>query len=215
MNRRAFLLAGGALAGLSALRGQAETPPRIVVFGDSLAEGYGLPPHQGLVPQLQGWLDERGVPARLVNAGLSGDSSFGGRVRIRWALRGGADGVVIELGGNDFLAGFGLRDTERNLDSIIVQAKRGGRPVLLVGVVPPAQYMAHDPADVARMWQRLAERHGVLLHPDLFAPLWRAPQSQWGSFLQDDGIHLSASGVSLAVGDLGPMLARLAAQAAD
>lgn len=215
MRRRGFLVMG-LLAGLLAGRQlQAEAIPRIVMFGDSLTEGFGLPPDRGLVPQLQSWLDDQAIPAQLINAGLSGDSTFGGRVRIRWALRHGADAVVIALGGNDFLAGFSLHDSEKNLDSILVQAKRGKRPVLLVGILPPAHYMPHDPAEVVQMWERLAERHSVALHPDLLAPLWSKPQSQLPSLVQDDGIHLSEAGVALVVEDLGPALADLIAQAAQ
>lgn len=212
--RRAFL-AGAATAALASMAGAAvppAPPPRIVVFGDSLTEGYGLGPEQALVAQLQDWLDSRDLPAVMVNHGLSGDTTFGGRVRIHWVLRQNADAVIVELGGNDFLAGLALSDTEKNLDSIILRAKRGGRPVLLVGIVPPQRVLRVPRADVIAMWTRLAERHQVLLLPDLYGPLWQFPESEWPRFLQEDQTHLSPEGVRLVVdGELGPKTAELLA----
>ncbi|MDF3607779.1 GDSL-type esterase/lipase family protein [Paracoccus sp. DMF-8] len=216
--RRAFL-AGAATVALASMAGATVPPPaapRIVVFGDSLTEGYGLDPEQALVAQLQGWLDTRDLPAVMVNQGLSGDTTFGGRVRIHWALRHGADAVIVELGGNDFLAGLALSDTEKNLDSIIIRAKRGNRPVLLVGIVPPQRAMQAAREDVIAMWARLAERHQVLLLPDLYGPLWQFPESEWPRFLQKDHTHLSPEGVRLVVeSDLGPKTAELLARIAQ
>lgn len=216
--RRAFL-AGAATVALASMAGATvppktpSAPPRVVVFGDSLTEGYGLGPEQSLVAQLQLWLDGQALPATVVNEGLSGDTTFGGRVRIHWALRHGADAVVVELGGNDLLAGFALKDIEKNLDSIIMRAKRGGRPVLLVGIVPPQRVMQPRREDVSDMWARLADRHQVLLLPDLYGPLWQFPESEWPLFLQEDQTHLSPQGVRLVVeSELGAKTAALLAQ---
>lgn len=215
--RRAFL-AGAATVALASMAGATVPPssPRIVVFGDSLTEGYGLGPEKALVAQLQDWLDQRDLPAVMVNQGLSGDTTFGGRVRIHWALRHGADAVIVELGGNDFLAGLALSDTEKNLDSIIIRAKRGNRPVLLVGIVPPQRVMQTPREEISAMWSRLAERHQVLLLPDLYGPLWQFPESEWPRFLQEDQTHLSPEGVRLVVeSELGPKTAELLIQIAD
>lgn len=213
--RRRGLILGGAAAGILAARRAfpAEPPPpRLLAFGDSLFEGYGLPPDQGLVPQLDLWLQRQGRKARLINAGLSGDTSYGGRVRIRWSLRHRPDAVIVELGGNDLLAGFGLREIERNLDAILARARRpGGRtPVLLVGIAPPEGAAQIDRMTVLSMWRRLARRHGTLLLPDLYGPLWELPDKDRRHHLQPDGTHLSAQGVGLVIrAGLGPMTARL------
>lgn len=209
--RRAFL-AGAATAALASMAGAAVAPlpPRVVVFGDSLTAGYGIGPEHALVTQLQNWLDARSLPALMVNEGLSGDTTFGGRVRIHWALRHPADAVIVELGANDFLAGLALRDSEKNLDAIIMRAKRGGLPVLLVGIAPPQRVMQAPRDQVIAMWSRLAHRHQVLLLPDLYGPLWNMPESEWPRFLQQDHTHLSPDGVRLVVdSDLGPKTAQL------
>lgn len=215
MHRRAFL-AGAATVALASMAGATVRPPRVVAFGDSLTEGYGLPPEKALVARLQGWLDARDLPALIVNEGLSGDTTYGGRVRIGWALRRSADAVIVELGGNDILAGLPLKDVEKNLDSIIAQAQGGGRPVLLVGIAPPQKKISADRDMLVAMWDRLATRHQVLLLPDLYGPLWTLPETDWPRYVQADQVHLSAEGVQLVIDSgLGPRVADLLAQIAQ
>lgn len=212
MNRRAFL---GTAAALAFMVGPlaAKAGPKIVMFGDSLTEGFGLPPKQGLVPRLQAWLDQNATPAQIVNAGLSGDTTYGGRIRIGWSLRSGADGVIVELGGNDLLLRIGIPEMEKNLDSILTSAGRGGRPVLLVGVNPPARVLRGGGDALAAMWLRLAKRHDALLVPDLYAPLWALPEKEARKQVQNDGVHLSRQGVQLVVDQvLGPAVAELLAR---
>ncbi|MDP5307493.1 arylesterase [Paracoccus spongiarum] len=181
-------------------------PPRLLAFGDSLTAGYGLAPDEGLVPVLSGWLAARGHPVRLLNAGLSGDSTYGGRVRIGWSLLRRPDAAIVALGGNDMLMGLAPEQAEANLDAILARATAGGRPVLLVGVRAP------DPARQpgwAAIWPRLAERHGTLLWPDLFAPLAALAPDRLAQALQPDGVHPTASGVRIIVEGLGPLVLRL------
>lgn len=206
--RRAFL-AGATLWPLAA-RG-ADQGPRIVAFGDSLTEGYGLPKSDGLVPVLQGWLAARGTPARIINHGLSGDTTYGGRIRIHWALRGGADAVMVQLGGNDMLLGWSAAQAEANLDAILATAGAENRPLLLVGIHAPGRRQAWRQQWVA-IWPRLARRHGALLLPDLYAPLAAIPADERAPFLQADGIHPSAKGVGLLVDHLGPQVQALIAR---
>lgn len=213
MNRRAFLSGAAALAFASMAGAGARPRPRIVMLGDSLTAGYGLEPALGLVPRAQAWLDEHGHEAELVNAGLSGDTTYGGRVRVGWELRGQVDAVVVELGGNDLLGNFSLRDIEKNLDSIITQAKVGGRPVLLVGVLPPEGWIRARRQDVQAMWPRVARRHGTLLLPDLYNSLWSIPSENRRDYVQADEVHLSARGVQRVIDqDLGAKLAELIGQ---
>lgn len=123
--RRRFLsltAAALALPGIAA----AEAPTRLLIFGDSLTAGYGLPRGRGLVPRLQSYLNRRDIAARVLNGGLSGDTTYGGRVRIGWSLaRHRPDAVVVELGGNDMLAGWSVRKAEANLDAILTSARAG------------------------------------------------------------------------------------------
>ncbi|UXU75321.1 MULTISPECIES: arylesterase [unclassified Paracoccus (in: a-proteobacteria)] len=199
---------------------QAPAPPlRVLVFGDSLTEGYGLPRKDGLVPQLQAWLDRRGQDATVLNGGLSGDTTAGGRVRIGYSIaRHRPDAVVVELGGNDLLLGFGPAMVEDNLDSILTQAARRDRPLLLVGIALPDAGARDIPASDsteraawAAIWPRLADRHRALLLPNLFQPLYDAPED-YRAYLQADGLHPSARGVREIVEVLGPKVEELIAE---
>lgn len=183
--------------------------PQVLAFGDSLTEGYGLTTRQGLVPVLEDWLARHGTPATISNAGLSGDTTYGGRVRIGWSLRRfGGDAVIVELGGNDMLMGFSPEKAEANLDAILTQAGASGRPVLLVGIQAP-QGPSEWRNAWARIWPRLAQRHDAYLLPDLYAPLAAAPKSVRPALLQADGVHPSAKGVRLIVEALGPCVQAL------
>tara|TARA_B100000378_G_scaffold234903_1_gene201216 strand:- start:7516 stop:8154 length:639 start_codon:yes stop_codon:yes gene_type:complete len=184
--------------------------PSILAFGDSLTAGFGLPPEEGLVPVLSDWLARRGTPARLTNAGLSGETTYGGRVRINWALRGGADAVMVELGGNDMLLGWTAARAEANLDAILSKATARGRPVLLIGISAPAGAREWRRA-WAGLWPRLARRHGTLLLPDLYAPLAAIARDDRAPLLQRDGIHPSSQGIRLIVDHLGPKVQDLVA----
>lgn len=201
---RLLLIAALCLSPLAA----AADPARILVFGDSLARGYGLPPGRGFVPALSRWLEAEGAEVRLLNAGLSGDTTFGGRVRIHWALRRGADAVIVEIGGNDMLLGLAPELAESNLDAILSAAGAGGRPVLLLGVTP----WRGDPGWRARwraMWPRLAARHHALLVPDLYEGIRAVPEERRGAMLQRDGIHASERGVASMVRLVGPKVLQL------
>ncbi|MDO5704366.1 MAG: GDSL-type esterase/lipase family protein [Paracoccus sp. (in: a-proteobacteria)] len=214
IGRRA-VLAGAAALALPARLCAATGGPRIVMLGDSLTEGFGLAAGYGLVPQLERWLAAAGTPARIVNHGLSGDTTYGGRVRIGPALRGGADGAIIALGANDLLLGWSAARAEANLDAILTRAGRGGRPLLLVGIDAPIRDKARR-ADWAAIWPRLAARHDALLLPDLYAPILALPDDRRADYLLADGIHPSARGAGLLAAHLGPsvqsLIARIAAR---
>lgn len=188
--------------------------PRILAFGDSLTAGYGLPAGQGLVPQLQAWLDARGIEATVIDGGLSGDTTYGGRVRLPVSIRRHApDAVIVELGGNDMLMGWSPERAEANLGPMLATATQGGRPALLVGIHAPGR-----DRDLRRrwagIWPRLADTHRTLLLQDFYAPLAAIEPRDRGPYLLRDGIHPSAKGVALLVEQLGPEVAKLAAEAA-
>lgn len=216
--RRLLAASAGALAAGAAGAAQAQSPAqdrlaRVLCFGDSLTAGYGLGRDEGLVPQLSGWLAAAGQPAQLVDAGLSGDTTYGGRVRIGLSMRRHRpDAVMVELGGNDMLRGWQPDQAEENLDAILTVAGSGGRPLLLVGIHAPAG----DPGwrrAWGQIWPRLADRHGALLLQDLYAPLARIAPEDRGPYLLADGVHPSALGVREIVADLGPVAAQLVQRA--
>lgn len=212
MNRRQLLAAAALTMTLPACA-VAQTPPRVLCFGDSVTAGYGLPQGQGLVPQLSDWLEAHSHPARLIDAGASGDTTEDGRKRIGPALRQHhPDAVMVELGGNDMLQDWPPEQAEENLDAILTAAGQGGRPLLLVGVEDPGR----DPesrAAWAAIWPRLALRHDALVLPNLYAPLVAMPRDQQAGLLLD-GVHPSAKGVQLMVNHLGPVAAQLVRRAA-
>ena len=114
-------------------RAEAE-PVEVVAFGDSITQGYGLNPGEGLVDQLRGWLFAQGAEVRVVNAGVSGDTTAGGRERLDWSLTGGTDAVILELGGNDMLRGLPPAQARENLSAMLDDLKAREVPVLLVGL---------------------------------------------------------------------------------
>ncbi|MEC7670375.1 MAG: GDSL-type esterase/lipase family protein, partial [Pseudomonadota bacterium] len=120
----------------------AAEPVEVVALGDSLTAGYGLPQGQGLVPKLQAWLDEQGVDAKVVNAGVSGDTTRGGLSRVEWSLSDQSDAMIVALGGNDLLRGIDPTSSRENLAAILDIAAARELPVLLVGLEAPSNYGA-------------------------------------------------------------------------
>lgn len=186
----------------------------IVALGDSLTQGYGLAPGEGLVPQLQRWLDARGAEATIINAGVSGDTTAGGLARLDWSLGAGTDALIVALGGNDLLRGLPPEAARANLDRILDGAGKRGLPVLLVGLTAPGNYGTDYKARFDAIWPDLAARHGALLLPDLLAPLAAldpAARAREG-VLQADHLHPSARGVAQVVDHLGPAVLELIAR---
>lgn len=189
---------------------QAE-PVTIAALGDSLTQGYGLAPDQGFVPQLEAWLRERGAEAELINAGVSGDTTAGGLSRIEWTLTPDVDALIVALGGNDLLRGIDPAVSRANLDGILDVASTRQLPVLLVGVDAPANYGAEYEAAFDAMYPDLAEKYDAILHPDFLAALAAQEdrQAALAEFMQPDGIHPNAKGVSLIVEAIGPSVLEL------
>jgi len=187
-------------------------PVRILAFGDSLTEGYGLAPEVGLVPQLQHWLDARGHDALILNGGGSGDTTADGAARIDATIRRGEpDAVIVELGGNDLLSGVSPRRAERNLDVILTRIGDRNLPTLLVGIAGRERDEARGRA-WAEIWPRLARKHGALLLENLYGPFFSLPEHELGRVLQPDQVHASEAGVAMIVEALGPRVEALIAE---
>lgn len=208
-------VAGLCAAGLGA-GGQARAEPlELVALGDSLTQGYGLLPHEGLVAQLQQWLAARGADVRVVNAGVSGDTSAGGRARLGWSLNDYTDALIIELGGNDLLRGIAPAQTRANIEAMLAEAQGRGVPVLLIGLKAPGNFGADWQAEFDAIWPELAARYNAVLLADLLAPIGaKSPEARAAEeLMQADGIHPSARGVELVVEALGPKVLELLARA--
>jgi acyl-CoA thioesterase-1 len=163
---------------------------RIVVLGDSLAAGMGLPEARAFPAVAERMLREAGHAVEMVNAGVSGDTTAGGLTRIDWVLRQQPQLLVVELGGNDALRGQPLENTERNLREIIRRGRAAGARVLLLGMDVPSNYGPDYGEAFAAIYERLArEEEGVTLVPGFVRGVGVDP-----SLMQADGLHPTAEG---------------------
>ncbi|MBF9043129.1 arylesterase [Rhodobacterales bacterium HKCCE4037] len=188
----------------------------IAALGDSLTQGYGLLPEDGFVPQLDAWLEARGYDVQIINAGVSGDTTAGGLARVDWTLSDDVDAMIVALGGNDLLRGLPPESSRANLAGILAAADAAGVEVLLVGLNAPGNYGPDFQQAFNAMYPDLAEEYGTLYAPDFFAgftDMVEADPTALSQFMQPDGIHPSANGVTLIVEALGPQVEALIAAA--
>jgi len=183
----------------------------IAALGDSLTAGYGLPTQDGLVPQLQDWLQERGHDVKMVNAGVSGDTTRGGLARTDWTLTPEVGAMIVALGGNDVLRGIDPKSSRANLEAILQKARAQGVPVLLIGLQAPSNYGADYKQAFDSMYPDLAKKYGALLHENFFAGLLDGMDRAQAlrKYMQPDGIHPNAKGVSVLVTQIGPSVEEL------
>jgi len=204
------------LALLVSAAGAVAAPVQVLALGDSLTQGYGLPPGDGLVPQLQEWLVARGHEVTVLNAGVSGDTTAGGLARVDWSLTPEVDAMIVALGGNDLLRGIDPAVSRANLRGILSAGAARGVPMLLLGVPAPGNYGPDYKRDFDAMYADLAAEFGAGLVPNMLAPIAEAPQGATGALMQPDMIHPNARGVARIVEALGPaveeLLERVAAE---
>jgi|GEM_PF-96345 len=183
--------------------------PRVLFLGDSFTSGFGLlggePPWPELLARE---LTEEQVSIEVVNAGLVGDTSLGGRRRLPDLAHLQPDVLVIELGGNDCLAGLSIAGVRENLREIVVAGRAMGARVLLSGLsLPPAMLATQRGRDFVAVYPELAAELDVALVPDLLEDVVDGPR-----FLQADGLHPNAEGHAvMARNALAPLRALLAA----
>lgn len=183
----------------------------IAALGDSLTAGYGLPVQDGLVPQLETWLKSRGHDVKLVNAGVSGDTTRGGLARTDWTLTPDVGAMIVALGGNDVLRGLDPSSSRANLEGILKKAAAKGVPVLLIGVRAPPNYGPDYKTSFDGMYPDLSAKYGTLLYEDFFKGLLEGTDraSALAKYMQADGIHPNAVGVSVLVAKIGPSVEQL------
>lgn len=169
------------------------------MIGDSLTAGYGLPADEAIPPRLQAALAARGIQSIIENAGVSGDTTAGGRARLDWALGSKPDYVILELGGNDALRGLSPAETEANLDAMLQVLKTKSIKVLLAGMRAPPNLGRAYAQQFDAIYPRLAEKYGVPLYPFILDGVAGDLQLN-----QQDGIHPNAKGVSIIVARLLP-----------
>ena len=176
--------------------------PLILLFGDSLFAGYGLPAGEGLAPELQRVLRAGGLAANVANGGVSGDTSAAGRARLAFTLDGlprQPDLVIVGLGGNDMLRGLPPTETRANLDAMLTLLDERGIPAMLSGMRAPPNLGADYQAAFDPIYPDLAQAHGAALYPFLLAGVHDQP-----GLLLPDGIHPNADGVDRIARALAP-----------
>ena len=168
-----------------------EKTKTILFFGNSLTAGYGLTPSEAFPALIQGKLDSLKLPYKVINAGVSGETSSGGNSRIDWILRQPLDVFVLELGGNDGLRGIPLSETKKNLQSIIdkVKAKNPTARLLIAGMQIPPNMGQKYTTEFRSVFPDLAKKNGVALLPFLLQGVGGEEKLN-----QQDGIHPTAEG---------------------
>jgi acyl-CoA thioesterase-1 len=188
----------------------ADARPLVVFLGDSLTAGYGLSADEAFPAHVERLMAARGQPVRVLNAGVSGDTSAGGRERLAWFLRQKPAIVVVELGANDGLRGQPLAATEANLRDIVERSRAAGARVVLAGMQIPPNYGPDYGRGFAAIFPRLAADYGAPLIPFLLEGVAADP-----AFNLPDGIHPNAEGQKLVaatvVETLSPLVRELAA----
>lgn len=187
----------------------------VLALGDSLTQGYGLPAEDGFVPQLEAWLTAHGTPAKVVNAGVSGDTTAGGLARLDWSLTSEVDAVIVNLGGNDLLRGLDPAVSRANLEKILQGAAARQLPVLLIGLSAPGNYGPAYKTEYDAIFPELAARFGVAMNPNFFAAIGGSAKAAIElGFMQADGIHPNRKGVMAIIENIGPEVQKLIATAA-
>jgi len=183
-------------------------PQSLLVVGDSLTAGYGLPQGHAFPSVLEERLSKMGMEVRVRNGGVSGDTTAGGRARLDWILQPRPDAVILELGANDALRGQPPKSTYQNLKAMIATLQKENIPVLLAGMKAPRNYGEEYAAKFDAIYPKLAEETGVQLYPFFMAGVITRPE-----LLQADGLHPTKEGVSVIVDHILPHVKALLKQA--
>lgn len=167
----------------------ADPRPVILAFGDSLTAGYGVEPGESYPEQLQRMLDAKGYAWRVVNMGISGDTTDGGVSRLDAALLLKPKIVILELGANDGLRGLPLERTRANLDLMINSFQGEGAKVILAGMTLPRNYGAAYVREFERIFRELSKKRGAVL-----IPFFLEGVATNAALMQPDALHPNAAG---------------------
>jgi len=194
-----LLLLAPAAASAQTTAARETRPVKMVVLGDSLSAGLGLSAPAAFPARLQKALQSKGIEVDMVNAGVSGDTSSGGRDRLDWSVPEGTQAVIVELGANDALRGVDPKVTRSALTDILTRLKARGIAVLLCGMYAPPNYGADYSASFNAIYPDIAKQFGVPLYPFFLEGV--ATEAKLN---QADGIHPTAEGVDTIVRNILP-----------
>jgi acyl-CoA thioesterase I len=193
-------LVGGGLLPAAPARAQAPAKPvKMVVLGDSLSAGLGLSASAAFPERLQKALKAKGIDIDMINAGVSGDTSSGGRDRLDWSVPEGTEAVILELGANDALRGLDPKVTRAALDDILSRLKARRIAVLLCGMLAPPNYGADYSRGFNAIYPDLAKAFQVPLYPFFLEGV-----ATDAKLNQADGMHPTAEGVDTIVKNILP-----------
>jgi acyl-CoA thioesterase I len=173
---------------------------RVVVLGDSLTAGFGLPSGKAFPDQLQAALAAKGFDVKVVNAGVSGDTAEGGLARYDWAVPADADALIVELGANNMLRGLPPEATRKALAAILAKAKAASLPTLLAGMKAAPNLGDEYAKAFDAIYPELAQGYGAVLYPFFLDGV-----AGDAKLNQPDGLHPTAAGVAVIVSRILPV----------
>ena len=176
-------------------------PVKMAVLGDSLSAGFGLSASAAFPARLQKALDDKGIKVDMINAGVSGDTSSGGRDRLDWSIPEGTEAVILELGANDALRGIDPAVTRAALSDILTQLKARKIAVLMCGMLAPPNYGSEYAARFNAIYPELSKSFGVPLYPFFLEGV-----AADAKLNQADGLHPTAEGIDVIVKNILPMV---------
>jgi acyl-CoA thioesterase-1 len=182
-------------------------PVRLLILGDSLTAGFGLAHTEDFQAQLAAALRAAGHEVTFLDGAVSGDTTAGGRARLDWALDGGADAAIVELGANDGLRGVDPKEMDANLTAILDALAARHIKVLLSGMYAPPNLGAAYGKELRAVFDRLGARPGVIYDPFFLDGVVGHPE-----LFQSDNLHPNAAGVRVIVARLLPLVERLLAE---
>lgn len=186
----------------------AENGDRVLLaLGDSLTAGYGLDLGQAWPEQIQEMLAKNGYDIRVINAGVSGDTSAGGLARLDWALQDKPDFAVVALGANDMLRGLAPETMQRNLEAILTRLDQRGVCTLLAGMYAAPNLGRDYVQRYNAVFPRLADKHGAYYYPFLLQDV-----ATEAALNQGDGMHPNAAGARLIAERLYPLIEKMIRQ---
>jgi acyl-CoA thioesterase-1 len=184
--------------------GQGAKPIKMAVLGDSLSAGLGLSASAAFPARLQKALQDKGIGVDMINAGVSGDTSSGGRDRLDWSVPDGTEVVILELGANDALRGIDPAVTRSALSDILTRLKARKIAVLLCGMLAPPNYGSDYSARFNAIYPDLAKSFAVPLYPFFLQGV-----ATDAKLNQADGMHPTAEGVDVIVKNILPSVEAL------
>lgn len=167
--------------------------PKILIYGDSLSAGYGIPQHDGWAALLKDKLVKENLNYDVINASISGETTSGGLTRLEATLKQNSPRIIIlELGANDGLRGLPVKNMHDNLDAMIQLSKKSGASVLLIGMKIPPNYGLKYTDEFSHTYMKLAKQHKIPLVPFMLENVAAKPE-----LIQQDGLHPNTHGQAI------------------